>query len=82
MFDGAYDREGIRVLADALNNALLDLEARAQRRLAESERADFAERITRRLLDAFDMGERTADGFKRVATAAIEHPMAGGLAKP
>lgn len=82
MFDGAYDREGIRVLADALNNALLELEARAQRRLADSERADFAERITRRLLDAFDMGERSADGLKRVAAAAIEQPMEGGLAKP
>jgi hypothetical protein len=82
MFDGAYDREGIRLLAEALNNALLDAEARAQRRLAESEKADFAERVTRYLLDAFDMGERTADGLKRVATTAIEHSMAHGLAKP
>lgn len=72
MFDGAYDREGIRILADALNDALLDIEAKAQRRLTENEKADFAERITQRLLDAFDMGERTAEGLRRVAATAIE----------
>lgn len=75
MPEGVYDREGIRILAEALNIALLDIEAHARRRLGETEKADFAQRITRGLLDAFDIGERNPETLKQVALAAIKYPV-------
>jgi hypothetical protein len=78
MRDDVYDREGVRILAQALGDALRDVEARAQRRLGEKERAVFTERVARRLLDAFDIGERTLDGLRRVALSAID---GGAIAK-
>lgn len=72
MLEGAYDRDGIRILAEALNGALLELETTALRRLGEIEKADFVKRATCRLLAAFDMGERSPDKLKRVATSTIE----------
>lgn len=72
MLDGNYDREGNRILSEALNSALPELETKTERRLGKVEKAYFANHVTFHLLDAFDMGEHSPDGLKRVARSAME----------
>lgn len=69
--DGTCDRQGIRIPAEALISALLERETRAQRRLGEIDRADFVTRAICRWVDAFNIGERSLDGFKHAATSAV-----------
>lgn len=72
MPDGVYDSEGVRLLAEALDEALLGLETTLQRRLGKNEKAGLALRIARDLLNAYDEGEHTPEGLRRTAAAAIE----------
>jgi hypothetical protein len=78
MSDSSYDPEEIRVISEATNGALLDLEAKLQRVFGAAEKAEFADRIALDIMGAYGAGERNPDALKLAAMTALKGRIALG----
>ena len=69
-----YDTASIDILSSALGAALSELDLARGRTLTKREKADLSRRLSRRLIEAFETGERNPATLKRSSLALVEPP--------
>jgi hypothetical protein len=67
----AYDSDALRLLSEALSDALDTLGKSKGRALTETETSDFSKKLTANLMAVFDNGERDPAAFKRAALRSV-----------
>lgn len=74
MLRAHYDAASIAILASALGAALPDFDAAHGRALTHREKTSLRRMLSRRLIEAFEAGERDPEALKRAGLAAVEPP--------